>query len=159
MAAGDTIGGAIRVVRQTGIGHRRVVAGAFPSAQVDHLTDLENSIYINPPKGMPLPMGMMPKRAGKAVFHAGESMHLEHKSASLAELATVTLSEIQIDVIEEDLNTKDVIEKTLTVADQTLSGDVTSSTTAWVTFFTYVVPDRTKIVLAGSFNATLLEKA
>ena len=102
MAAGDTISGQIRVVRQSSIGHRRVVAGAFPTAQVDHLADLENSIYVNPPKGMPLPMGMMPKRAGKAIFSSGEIMSLEHKSASLAELATTTLSEIQVDVIEED---------------------------------------------------------
>jgi len=159
MGAGDTIAGQIRVVRQTGIGHRRVVAGSFPSAQVDHLADLENSIYINPPKGGQLPMGMMPKRAPKAIFHAGEKLHLEHLSSSLEEAATVTLSEIQIDVIQQDLNTKDVIEKTLTVVDTDLSGDVTSSTTVWTTFFTYTVPDRTKIALSGSFNATLLEKA
>ena len=146
-------------MKQTGIGHRRVVAGGYPSAQVDHLTDLENSIYINPSKGMQVPMGMMPKRARQGIFNAGEHFCLEHKSASLAEAATVTLSEIQIDVIEQDLNTKDVIEKTLTIADTTLSGDVTSSVSAWVEFFRYTVPDRTRIALKGSFNATLLEKA
>ena len=161
MAAGDTISGQIRVVKETGIGHQNVVGGAWPSAQLDHLTDIENGIYVNPPKkNFQLPQGMMPKRAPKAIFSSGEKMHLQHKSASLAEAATVTLSEVQIDTMEQDLNNpKDVVDKTLTIQDTDLSGDVTSSVSAWVTFFTYTVPDRTKMALSGSFNATLLEKA
>jgi|SaaInl7_135m_RNA_FD_contig_21_498493_length_708_multi_18_in_0_out_0_1 hypothetical protein len=159
MAAGDTILGVIRVVKETGIGHRNVVAGGYPTGKLDHFTDEENGIYINLPKGESLPLGMQKRSAPKAHWTAGEKLHLQHKSGSLAEAATVTLSEIAINIIKKDLNTGDVIEETLTVADTDLSGDVTSSVSAYVEFFTYTVPDRTMIAMAGSFNATLLEKA
>lgn len=159
MGAGDTQPGAIRVVRVTGIGKRLPVAGAFPSALLDHLTDTENGIYINPRKGATLPLGMLPKAAPNAQFSAGEVMEVQIKTSAAGEAAVTTNSEIQIDVVQEDLNTKDIISKTLMVTDTDLTGDVTTSTTAWTTFFAYTVPDRTRITLMGSFNATCLEKA
>lgn len=159
MGAGDTLLGYIRVVKETGIGHRKIVAGTYQSGKLDHFTDEENGILVNLPKGEQLPLGMQGKKAPNAYFTAGEKMHLQHKSADLEELATVTLCEIAINIIRKDLNEKDHIADMLTIADQTLSGDVTSSKTAWVEFFTYTVPDRTMISLSGSFNATLLEKA
>ena len=159
MAAGDTISGRIRVIKETGIGHRNIVAGAYPSARLDHITDSENGLYINKGKGEVLPLGMLGRKAPKAFFGAGEKLILQHLSASLAEAATVTLSEIEISIIKKDLNNNDHVEDTLVVGDTTLSGDVTSSTTVWTDFFSYTVPDRTMISMVGSFNATLLEKA
>jgi len=159
MAAGATISGQVRVIRESTLGKRVPVAGNFGSFEVDHKADPENSLYINPnPKGR-LPLGAREVKAPGAIFEAGEVLELQHLSAALAEAADFDADEIFIGGIEEDLNTGDLRARTLTAVDTGLAADPTTSTTVWTTFFKYTVPDRRRFYLAGAFNVACVETA
>jgi len=159
MAAGDTIAGSIRVVKEKTLGDRVVVAGRFGASEVDHKDDPENSLYINPNPAVRLPIGARAVKAPLAVFNPGEILEIQHLSSSLQEPADYDADEFFIGIIEEDLNTGELRERQLTVADTELTANPTTSTTSWVTIFKYTVPDRRRIYLAGAFNVAAVEVA
>lgn len=158
MAAGDTISGQIRVRRIKTLGDEEVVAGPFPHSLIDHKDAHEKGIYINVPMRA-LPIGASPVYTKKGVFYAGETLQVQHLSASLEEAADYDADEIFISLIEVDKNTGDKLPRMLTVNDTDLSADATTSTSSWVTIFEDVVPDRRIWYLAGSFNVAAVETA
>ena len=159
MAAGDTIAGQVRVVKETAQGHRDIVCGPYGSAEVDHKADPENALYINPNPKSRLPIGASSDVAKRAVFKAGEILDVQHLASALAEAANYDADEIFIKCIVEDLNNADPRPRQLTAQDTTLAADPTTSTTVWTSFFKYTVPDRTVLYLAGAFKVACVETA
>lgn len=159
MAAGDTIAGQIRVVKARTLGDEVVVAGPFAQSRVDHKADPQYQLFINVPREA-VPIGGTIAYAPSATFEAGEVMHVQHKATTLAEaMSSHDADEIFVDLIEEDLNTGQKKPRQLSVADNEVSADVTSSTTSFVSIFTDTVPDRRRWYLAGAFNVAGTEAA
>jgi len=158
MAAGSTISGQIRFARQKVNGDIEVIAGPFSSQELDHKADPQYSVWFNTPRER-TPVGANVKTAKNAELKAGEILLLQHKAAALAEAADYDADEIFISILKKDINRNDIIPTTLTVADTGLSGDATTSTTAWVTGFQYTVPDRVSIALYGQCNVAVVETA
>jgi len=159
MAAGDTISGQIRVIRETTLGNKIVVAGNFGHTEVDHKADPQNALYINPNPKSRIPLGARSVKSSIGMFHAGEKIIVQHKSASLAEAIDYDADEFFVGMIEKDLNTGNLRERQLTVVDTGLTANPTSSTSLWVDIFNYTIPDRRLLALAGQFNVAAVEVA
>jgi len=158
MAAGATISGSIRFCREKVNGTVEVIAGPFSSVEMDHKADPAYSAWFNTPQNQ-MPVGSNSKRAKNAELKAGEILLAQHLSASLEEAADYDADEVFIGIIKEDENRKDIIPTTLTVADTGLAANPTTSTSSWVTFFKYTVPDRVAIALFGQCNIAAVEAA
>lgn len=161
MAAGDTIAGKIRMVREKATGDRLVVLGNLSTNVVDHKADPENALYVNPVPGVsdaPFGAGRSISAPG-AVFNDSETMEIQHKSSSLEEAADYDADEVFISILEQDLNTGEVIPSELNASDTTLSANPTTSTSSWVTFFEYTVPSRKRVFVSGQFNIAPVENA
>ena len=159
MAAGDTVAGQIRVVRETVVGERDIVLGPYGSAQVDHKADQENSMYVNPKKGDRLPVGAWSVKSKKAIFEAGETIDVQHLSSTDEVAVLYTADEIFIGCGQEDLNRKIPRPRMLTVADTTLEANATTSTTVWISIYKYTVPDRQRFIFTGPFNVAAVTVA
>lgn len=157
MAAGDTIAGQVRILKTVRLGHSKVVLGPLRSVECDVATAA--NIIVNPVKGRVYAAGEKLLYAPLAVFNEGEILEIQFSAAALAELATFDSDTFVIDVIEEDLNTKDLRMRTLNVADQELVADFTTIIGVYVTGFLYTVPTRTRITLSGLFQAEAEETA
>lgn len=169
MAAGDTISGQVRYIRENQAGDRYVVAGPFASVEMDQDT-FNQKKFLNlgllaQAQGASGATGASPfgaansSPAPEGIFHPGEKLIIQHKSASLAEAIDYDADEYLVSVLERDLNTDIVQQRTLTVADTDLSANPTSSTSEWVTFFEDTVPDRRRWALAGHQKAAAVEVA
>lgn len=159
MAAGDTIAGSIRIVRELTLGSRVVVAGNFGASEVDHKADPENTLYINPNPRVRLPLGSRAVLAPRAIFEAGEVLDIQHLSSTLEVAGNYAADEFFIGGVEEDLNTRMMRERQLSAPDSTLDANPTTSTTVWMSIFKYTVPDRRRFYLAGAFNVAIVTVA
>jgi len=157
MAVGDTIAGQVRILKQFRLGHSKVVLGPLRSVECDAATAA--NIIVNPEKGRVYAAGERIVQAPMAVFNAGEILLIQFNAAALAEAAQFDADAFVIDVIEEDLNTRDLRMRTLNVADQELIADFTTIVGVFITGFQYTVPARTKITLSGVFQAEAEETA
>jgi len=159
MAAGDTIAGQLRYIRETQSGHAFKVAGPFSSLELDQ-ANLENRLFINVTPGVDAPQaGANMAKAPSARWAPGEVLKVQHLSNSLAEAIKYDADEIEIKGLERDLNTGEVSPRTLTVKDTTVSANPTSSTTVWTTIFAYTIADRTEFGLKGPQKAAATENA
>ena len=158
MAIGDTIAGVIRIVKEEGGGHRPLVLGATPTSYVDK--DETYFTHINPDPELSIARGDHKKVCKGAVFESGEIMDIQHKSSSDEVAGDHDADEFFIEVIEVDLNhPKRPVPRTLTVQDNELTADPTTSTTEWVSIFKFTVPDRRRIALAGMFKVAIITLA
>lgn len=159
MAAGATISGQLRVAKVNQLGDTLVVAGPLASVELDQDT-FNQKVFINAEPGVDLPFGgANARQAPEAVWQPGEQILVQHKSAALAEAVDHDADEFLISIMERDLNTGIAQGRTLTVADQELTADPTSSTSAWVTVFKFTVPDRLRVMLRGHQKVAAVEAA
>lgn len=164
MAAGATISGQLRMVRLDAQGNRVKVAGNFSSGEIDHKDDSSKALYLNTNQGkvgqlIDKPLNSPAKAFPDAVFYAGETLIIEHLSASLEEAIDYDADEIFIDIVDKDTNRNMSITRTLTVADTELTANPNSSKSAWVETYKVTVPDRHMWLVAGQFNVAATEAA
>ena len=160
MAAGATISGQLRVMRELANGELEIVIGAMSHLDYDWKATPQYAPMVNVPPNR-VPSGtMLINTRGDGAFKAGEKIVVQHLSASLAEAADVDGDdEWFIGIIEKDLNRGGINPKTLTLQDQELAADPTTSTTVWTNVFEYTVPDRTEIALYGRIMMAVTETA
>jgi len=160
MAAGDTITGMLRYVREQANGTKAVIAGNFSSQELDHKSDPANSVYLNPRPRAPMPVGTgIPKMAPNGYLLQNEVLEVQHLSANLEEAIDYDADEFFISVVEIDTQWGTAVNKTLTVADTELTSDPTSSTSEWTAIFKATVPSGKKWILAGIQNVAATEVA
>lgn len=168
MAAGDTISGQLRVIKEMASGSRPLVAGPFSSFEADQKASFKDAIYLNVAKArglvsVPFGAGNL-RNAHDAVFRSGEKLQVQHLSASLQEAALFTADEVFLGIVELDHNLPAkhpdrLVARTLTAANQELVANFTTSTSTWVTAFQDTVPDRKTWFLAGMFCFAAVEVA
>jgi len=164
MGAGDTIAGKVRVVREDAEGNVSRVIGPFPTDRVDYTNnDISSAekLYVNVGNSARVgaPANAETKGAPDARWYAGEVIRVQHQSSNLQEAVDRNFDGTNIEILEQDKNRGSISPETLTVDDQELSSNPTSSTSDWVTFFESTVPDRTEWRIAGSFEAIAAENA
>lgn len=163
MATGDTHGGQVRVMREDTEGNRVLVAGPFRQSRIDYFNndvDSVEELYLNTAMSARVakPANAESRQAPNATFYAGEQMLVQHQAdATVTNDIDVSASAFGISVLKEDKNRGTKTNPTLTVADNEESSDPSEATDSWVTFFSYTVPDRTEVRLAGSFEAVAVE--
>lgn len=158
MAAGDTIAGVVRIVKEEAGGHRVVVLGSIPTSYVDK--DSSYFTHVNPDPDLMMTRGDHKYIAKGAIFEASEVLDIQHLSSSSEVAGDYDADEFFIDVIETDLNhPKRPVPKTLTVHDTELTSDPTTSVTDWVSIFKYTVPDRRRIAIAGMVKVAIVTLA
>jgi len=160
MAAGDTISGQLRVMRQLANGELQIVLGAMSHLDYDWKATPANAMQVNVPRQRAPVGAVIVYTKDDGIFKAGEKIVVQHLSASLAEAADVDGDdEWFIGVLEEDLNRGGINPKTLTLQDQEIAVDPTTSITVWTNVFEYTVPDRTDISLFGRIMMAVTETA
>lgn len=163
MATGDTIAGVVEVYRVHRSGAEIPVAGEFRQDAVDYHNNSvspEEKLYINTSKTQyrTKPMGAQEEVAPGAQFFSGEVLRVKHQADSLEEAADYDDADaFGIQVVEQDKNRGTTKGVTLTVQDQELSSNPTSSSSDLVTIFEATVPDDTEWRLAGEFQAIATE--
>lgn len=163
MATGDTIGGAVQVVREDTQGNRTIVMGSVPQDKVDYFNNsvsAEEKLYVNTGRSdrVGKPAGAESHDAPDAVFESGEKLIVQHQASS-----TVT-NDIDLDAdsftisgVSVDKNRGNAFTQTLTQADQELSGTAAEDDTGWVDMYEFTVGDRRRFHMAGEFEAVAVE--
>jgi len=151
MAAGDTTPGDIRIKKRTLSGSEIVLTSGIDSVLADPAGT--GSQYINMDPGQKRAEG---DRVRKLLtkFQEKERIILEIASSiAAAEQDYDLVDSIGIEILEEDLNTGVVTQKTLRVSDTNLSANPTTIINEYVKFFEYVVTGRVRIQFGGLFRA------
>lgn len=161
MGAGDTINGEVQITRETAGGESLVPLGPLSTAMFDNRGDVQNQLYVNPQKSFsaPPPQAGNRMKAPGLVFHANETMRIQHKSASLEEAIDYDADEIEISIVDLDLQTGKPNPRTLTVSHTSLAANPTSDKDSFVTFFEETVPFGHRYFIAGPVNAAPVENA
>jgi len=163
MASGDTIAGQVRVVLEDTQGNRNVVVGAQKQSSVDYFNNdvsPDEQLYINTTlaNSVTAPAGAQKRTAPAARFQSGEKLIVQHKSnQDNGRSHDHDADGFEIEGAEQDLNRGNVFTRTLSAADQELSGTTAESASTFVDIFQFTVPDRTEYVIAGSFEAVGVE--
>lgn len=165
MAAGDTITGSVRVVKEDTEGNRNVVFGDVSQAAVDgkngSLSPSEK-LYINTmhSRRVKAPLQAKEYSAPGAQFLPGEKIIVQHISSSLEEASDSDATDaFGIDVLKQDRNTGRIYPQTLSEADNEVTSNPSTSTSEYVDIFEETVPDRQEFRLAGEFTAGAYENA
>lgn len=165
MAAGDTIAGSIRVVREDTEGNRNVVLGPVSQSSVDGKNGglgVEEKLYVNTMRSdrVQAPLQAKEIAADAARFFPGESFFVQHLSASLEEASDSDAADaFEIHTLKQDKNTGRVFPTVLTEADNEITGNPATSTSEWVDIYQETVPDRQEFRLVGEFLAGAYENA
>lgn len=162
MATGDTIPGVVKAVREINNGDTERTLGPISANDMDTKDNAEERLYVNTNRTRlaTKPSGVQGKTrdAPKMEYGPGEKIAFEHRASStVANDIDLDANEFFIDVVERDLNRGVSNPEQLTQADQELSGTVSESTSDYVRFFEYTVPDRTKIFVAGGVSVAAVE--
>lgn len=163
MATGDTIPGQVRILLEDAQGNRNIVLGAIPQGRIDYFnSDVspDEKLFINATlsNSVTAPAGSQKKTAPDAVFEAGERLIVQHKSNSdNSRSHDADADGFEIEGVEYDLNRDNAFTRTLTAADQELSGTISESDSEFVDIFRFTVGDRTRFFAAGSLEAVGVE--
>lgn len=164
MSSGDTVAGNVKVVREDSEGNVNRILGPFDQGRVDYdNNDLsaDNKLYVNVSQTdrRSKPTNAESVTNPDAVFFAGEVLKVQHKADSSPsnKIDYDRASAFEIDVLEVDQNRGSVAPATLRATDNELSANVSASTSSYVTFFEFTVPDRTQLNMAGRFGAAAVE--
>lgn len=159
MAQGDTITGEIRVVRVEPNGNETVVIGSLSSKEVDHFTEPDKALYVNPTKITPAPPRNPVKNFKDAVFYGNEVIKIQHQSADLEEDIDVSKDKFDIPVIEVDKKRGQRTPKTLSVKSNDVTSNPSSSKDEWVTIYKYTVPSEVIYLISGMLNIAAVENS
>lgn len=163
MATGDTVGGQVRVRAERTDGSEPRLLGPLPQSVVDIVNanpDADDKLYVNTAvsKSVSKPSGARSITEPRLVFDAGEVVKLEFQTNSGSQALDHDKSDaFQIDASVLDRNRGERFPRTLTASDSGLSANPTADASSWTEFFTYTVPDRQRVNLAGLFGATAIE--
>ncbi|MHC4619929.1 MAG: hypothetical protein ACYTEQ_19455 [Planctomycetota bacterium] len=159
MAAGDTIAGTLRVLREKQDGGTVVMVSGLNSARCDE--DVAGNVYFNMAgaKATVAAAGDQHFVMLKKWFE-GEKIVVQLSASALAEaVAYDTAGSQNIGIIRTDLNTKEKWADVLLNANQELTADPTSVVGTYVTIFEETVPAQQTIQLAGLFHCIGPENA
>lgn len=163
MAGGDTIAGKVRIVRQDAEGNVTRILGPHSQDRLDYFNNTVNpneKLYYNVSVSdrVGAPANAETKVAPDAQFLAGEVLRVQHKSSNLEEAADYDKGDtVNIDILEADQNRGSIAPDQLTIDDQELSSNPTTSKSDWVTFYEVTVPDRKEWRIAGQLEAVAVE--
>lgn len=163
MAAGDTIGGEIRIVLEDTQGNRNVVMGSLPQSKVDYTnqdTSPDERQYINTARTSKVtaPSGAQRRSAPDAYFEAGERMIIQHKSSNdQSRNIDHTADAFDIEGVFVDKNRNNSYSGSLSQSDQELTGTTSENDEGFEDIYQYTVPDRTRFNVAGAFEAVAIE--
>ena len=156
MAAEDTILGRIQYCIERLNGDVDVLLSGLDSDLLDK--DTSRVCYINPnPKFSRAATDEV--FAMKAVFKPGEKLLVQHKANATAEACGYDHDQIECGIIKTDLNNGRKWHESLRVADTTLTANYTTSTTAWVTMFSYTCPNNVSFTVNGKQRMSATEHA
>jgi len=164
MASGETIDGAVRVVREDTEGNTVRVFGPIDQERVDYANQqlsADNKLYLNTSlsdrKGKPT--NAESQTVPDAQFLAGETLKVQHSADSSVsnDIEAGASGAYEIDTLVRDMNRNNVFPETLRAPDNEISGTVSESTSQFVTFYQFTVPDRQEYSLTGRFGAAALE--
>ena len=152
MAAGGTIPGKLRILKQNQAGDKEVLMSGIDTTLADE--DGTGILFFNLPPDRLKTMGASEQnRRAPFVFMENEKIIIEHKSASLEEAIDYDLAaSIGIGIMKVDLNTKKRWQETLVVGDTELTANPTASKSAWVEIFRDAVPTRQSMILFDKFH-------
>jgi len=163
MGSGDTINGAVRVLRIDTEGNRVNIFNSFEQDRVDYLNNsvsAEEKLFLNTSLSdrYSKPAGAEARTNASAVYNPGEELVIAHKADSSGVSIDVDESgAYAINVVQEDLNRNRFFTPTLRTPDNEIGSDPSVSTSEFVEFFKFTVPDRQRLRLAGSFQAVATE--
>jgi hypothetical protein len=164
MATGDSIDGAIRVVRQDAEGNILRVFGPIGQDRVDYFNndlDAEEKLYLNTALSdrRSKPSGAESMQVPDMQWGPAEVLRVQHMAdATVANDIDRDLSgAYEIDAVVTDLNRNVAFPETLRTPDNELESDPAEAKDSWVTFFEYTVGDRRRLNLAGRFGAAAVE--
>lgn len=165
MGTGDGMPGNVRVVREDTEGNIVRVFGPEANQRLDtknENTTAEEKLYLNTSisssKGKPA--GAEEQVVPNAIWESGEVLKIQHKANSSFGSSKIDYDQedaFEIGAVSVDLNRGNKFPEKLTSADTELSADVDESTSDYVTFFKYTVPDRQRLYLAGVLGAAAVE--
>jgi hypothetical protein len=162
MASGDTIPGSIRVQRVDTEGNNVNIFNSFDQSRVDgtKTTDASDLLYLNTKYSdrYSKPSGAESRSNADAEFAAGEELLILHRSAgSTASIDVDEASAFTVNVVQEDLNRGRFFTPTLTAPDNEVTSNPSADPDEFVQVYKFTVPDRQRLLLAGSFEATATE--
>lgn len=165
MAAGDTISGQVRYIREDQHGNREVVAGPYDQDELDQ-ANLEDRLYIVRPGDRRTQAGRISNvdeiPAPQIEYGPNETIRLEHQAASSGEGGDTESIDVDADEFQlkgklRDLNTGQVKPETLTVSKNDLSTDPTAESCSFVAFFEHEFSDAVAFIPDGFQKAAAVE--
>jgi len=163
MANGDTIGGNVRVMLLDNQGNLNRVFGPLPQGKIDYTnqtTSPEERQYVNTGRSsfVTAPSGAQKRDAPNAFFESGEQLLIQHQSSSgSGRSIDHTSDSFEIEGVEVDKTRGNSAPTALTQANQELTGTTAEDDSDWVTMYQYTIPDQTRFLMAGVFEAVAIE--
>jgi len=164
MASGDTINGQIRIVREDTEGNIVRVFGPIDQSRVDAVnsnTTAEEKLYLNTVRSdrKGKPAGAENQEVPDAIWESGEKLFIQHQADATVsnDIDPEASGAFELGSVSLDLNRNNFFPEVLRATNNEISGTVSESTSEWVSFFEFTVPDRTRLYLAGRLMAAAIE--